>query len=69
MDEVDKGNETAEQTLQGYIDRIRARAAAASIRPTGFCFNCGEESKGRLFCCSECGSDFEKREQANRRNK
>ena len=68
MDEADKGNETAEQTLKGYIARIRAQATSF-IKPTGFCFNCAEPSEGRLFCSSECSHDFEKRESANRRNR
>lgn len=60
MDDIDKGNYQAELALQVYIDRARRRALEIS-RPTGFCFNCAEESPGKVFCCPECRDDFEKR--------
>lgn len=65
MDDIDKGNETAEKTLQGYINRVRAQLGN-NIKPTGFCLNCAEECGGRLFCCTECREDFEKRENIHR---
>jgi hypothetical protein len=66
MDEADKGNETADKTLQTYINRIRKRAETSLI-PTGFCFNCEEVIRGRLFCDTECRDDYEKRNDAHNR--
>lgn len=68
MDDIDRGNETAEQTLRGYINKIRA-LANTHMKPTGFCLNCSESCGGRLFCCLECREDFEKRENIHRRIK
>jgi len=61
MDEADKGNETAELTLQSYINKIRKRANT-TLLVTGFCYNCEEEIRNRLFCDAECRDDYEKRE-------
>lgn len=67
MDEIDRGNETAEKTLAGYIGQIRARAQHQLV-PTGVCYNC-EETLGtdQVFCGPDCRADFDHRETVRRR--
>ena len=67
MDDVDRGNETAEKTLAGYINRIRARAQHPLV-PGEECHNCGEQLRTEvLFCSSDCRADYDYREQIRRR--
>ena len=65
-DDVDRGNETADKTLAGYINRVRARAARDHLEPTGECHNCAEPTP-LVFCGPECRADFDHRENVRRR--
>lgn len=67
MDEADRGNETAEKTLAGYIGEIRARARRLLV-PKGECYNCGEDlAQDLVFCGPDCRADFDHREDVRRR--
>lgn len=66
MDEIDRSAAQAEVTLAAYIENVRRRAGT-DPRPTGFCFNCGESVRGRVFCDSECREDYEKRQNIHRK--
>ena len=62
-DEIDRGNETADMTLAGYIAAVRARAHL-TMAPTGSCHNCDEPvNPGRLFCDAECREDYDYRQK------
>jgi len=65
-DDVDRGNETAEKTLAGYIAQVRSRLAREHLEPKGECHNCGE-STPLVFCSPECRADFDHREGVRRR--
>lgn len=66
MDEVDRGNATAEMNLAGYIAEIRARARH-NLVPMGVCHNCGEDLRNAVFCDPECRRDFDHRVDVRRR--
>ena len=62
-DEIDRGNETADKTLAGYIAAVRARANL-TMQPTGTCYNCEEPvAPGRLFCDASCREDYDYRQR------
>lgn len=62
-DEADLGNDTADQTLQSYINRVRAQAEY-SLVPCGHCYNCDELVQGaRLFCDGFCRDDYDLRKR------
>lgn len=67
MDDVDRGNEQAEQTLAAYIKAVRDRAMN-SLQPTGQCHNCGEDQPLKLFCDADCRLDYDRRELMRRRS-
>lgn len=31
---------------------------------TGYCYNCGDKCKNKLFCCPECRDDYELRKKS-----
>ncbi len=69
MDISDMATAREEQHRAISLD-AQARAAQAALKPMGACHNCGETlSAGLLFCPGvACRDDFEKRQQAKRRN-
>lgn len=69
-DDVDRGNETAEQTLAGYINRVRASLQHEHLTPSGECYNCGEALPEHLiFCSAECRADYDYRKSVRRRTR
>lgn len=65
-DEADQGNETADKTLAGYINRVRAEAQR-KLPPVERCYNCEEPLEaGRLFCDAECREDYDYRQKRSR---
>ena len=66
MDEADRGNEQAEQTLAAYIRAIRDRATD-TLTPNGNCYNCGEDLPLKLFCDADCRLDYDRREHMRKR--
>lgn len=66
-DEADKGNDTADLTLAGYINAVRARSHL-TMTPTGACYNCEEPvAPGRLFCDAACREDYDYRQRRTSR--
>lgn len=59
MDDIDKGNEHAENMLDAQIKRVRSKAADG-LRAIGQCWNCDEPAHG-LFCDSDCRDDYDRR--------
>lgn len=60
-DEIDKGNETAEQTLRLQIAQARL---VRSLLPVGRCYNCDESvDHNRLFCDADCREDYDYRKR------
>lgn len=60
-DEVDRGNDQAEQTLQHLVAQARRVRA---LMPVGRCYNCEEHVEiNRLFCDLDCREDYDRRQR------
>lgn len=57
---------------QEIIDKMNEQAALLrkpELKFIGFCHNCGEwVAPGRIFCSIECRDDWQREENAKRRN-
>lgn len=59
MDDADRADHTAEQTLQAALDVRRADGPV----PCGACHFCGETvARGVRFCDIDCRDDWERRQ-------
>ena len=59
MDEIDSANKCSEHYLN-----VAKKNRRPELKPCGYCWNCEEPTNG-VFCCFECGQDFEKRSKFN----
>ena len=64
MDEADRAQKMEEQ------ERERALLLRKpTIKSVGFCHNCGDwVHPGMLFCCAECRDDWDREQDAKKRN-
>lgn len=72
-DIIDEANDLAQQLIDKKIEQ--ARKLGVKLTPKQHCYYCltkFEESEPhyavKLFCNSDCANDYEKEEQAKRRN-
>lgn len=64
MDDADRAVVQIEQELKRNL-----AARKTSIAPIGVCYNCESEiAHGMIFCSHDCHEDWERREDARRRN-
>ena len=60
MDDADRTDAHIDARIADGIDSVRRRP---SLKPTGFCHNCGEDVHSRHIFCpgGECQKDYEYR--------
>lgn len=56
-DEADLAFDSEQRHLTHALAAQRSRSA--TLRPAGYCHNCGEDLQARLFCDPDCAADWE----------
>lgn len=70
MDVIDRANDAADLILQDAIERRQREAQCApSLLACGHCYGCNEPvPQGLQFCDSFCRDDWQRVQDARRRN-